>query len=131
MRESLVYSDADDVQWAVTRNASGITVSRRTNVAHTRFAGTWEAVDVADAPAVVRAVVAVWTAQAASQKLSDAIDSLSATPNDISESIARLKALQAKPYVASSLRPMSDFDREATNHPLNCLCQHCRTKATP
>ena len=39
MRESLIYNDADDIQWAVTRNDSGITISRRTNVAHTRFAG--------------------------------------------------------------------------------------------
>ena len=60
MRESLIYNDADDIQWAVTRNDSGITISRRTNVAHTRFAGTWKNVNVADAPPAVRAVVAVW-----------------------------------------------------------------------
>jgi hypothetical protein len=63
MRESLIYNDADDIQWAVTRNDSGITISRRTNVAHTRFAGTWKNVNVADAPAVVRAVVAVWSGE--------------------------------------------------------------------
>jgi hypothetical protein len=59
-RESVFHSDADGTQWYATRDDAGVRISRRTNVAHTRFAGTWEAVDAADAPPVVRAVVAVW-----------------------------------------------------------------------